>query len=149
MRHGLILAGAIAACSPAPPSEAPVEAAAVVPTPHVVTNRISFARNGQRIDVTVGEPFSVELPGEESMGRMWAPLQTPGLIVPAPEGSATLPPDDAPQEAMPGAIGVQAFFFVATAPGEAELQLEQRDFGGDDILASRTFRVTIVARQRD
>lgn len=144
MKRAAMLALVLAACSPQAPPQPPPPAPAAA-APQVVTLRITFAQNGQTAEAAVGQAFSIELPGEEALGLVWRPEQTPEFLSPAAEGSATIPAEAAPPGA-PGEAGRSVFFFVANAQGAGDIVLTQRRFDGSADPAGAEFRVTINAR---
>lgn len=142
----LCIAIALAACvpgpAPDPDASAPVSVAA--PTPGDVSVRINAAQDGQRVDVGLNQRFAVELVGVPTAGYIWAPAQMPAFVTRAGEaGGNTIP-----EQSQPGYVGGnhwEVLMFVATAPGEGELVLEQRRPWEHGQTAAGVFRVTIVA----
>jgi len=153
MKRAIFVAVGLMACSPAPEvkqddalsSEAPAPEIPVAPA--VVSIRVLQDQNGQTVEVPVGQPFSVELRGQQPQGFSWRVVETPEFIAPAPDGSVTLPTTDQPEEqaSVVGVGTIKTFFFVATAPGSSDLVLEHRRFGGAPP-TRESFRFRIVAR---
>lgn len=149
MTRALVLALALAACSPPAPEvqEAPTPAIET-PAAQIVSIRISAAQNGQRVDVPMNVPFAVELWDESAQGLVWMTDAVPDFVAPAPESGVTLPAHE--EIAALGAAGAGApdvSFFVAQAAGSGDLLFQQRRFDGSEAPAGETFRVTIVARR--
>jgi predicted secreted protein len=153
MKQAIFVAVVLMACSPAPEvkqddvlsSEAPASEIPVAPA--VVSIRVLQDQNGQTVEVPVGQPFSVELRGQQPQGFSWSVVETPEFIAPAPDGSVRLPTPDQPEEqaSVVGVGAIQTFFFVATAPGSSDLVFEHRRFGGAPP-TRESFRFRIVAR---
>lgn len=146
-RAVLFVLAFLAACAPredAPPPD-PTEAALPAPTPEEVEVRITAAHDGQIVEVPVNQRFAVELVGVPTAGYVWTPAELPAFVARAGEASG---PTAAAQN-QPGFTGGnhwEVLMFVATAPGEGELVLEQKRPWETDQPPVDVFRVTIVAR---
>lgn len=139
------------ACAPVPDATEGGEARMGVstqvpaPVPANVPVRIDASRNGQTIEVAIGQRFSVALVGVPTAGYLWAPAQVPDFIASAGETSG----NTTTAQSQPGFAGGshwEVFVFSASAGGRGELVLEQRRPWETNEPASDTFRVTIVAR---
>lgn len=149
MMRVISMAAALAACAPAAQDQEkmPVSASQNLPapTPADVTLRIDASRNGQTIEVPVGQRFAVELVGVPTAGYLWAPAKTPLFIARAGEAGG----NTTTAQSQPGFAGGnhwEVFVFTATAPGSGELVLEQRRPWETSEPPSDIFRVIIVAR---
>lgn len=145
----LVAALALAACAPAPQlkQETPVAVSSRLPapTPADVAVRIDASKNGQSVEVAVGQRFAVELIGVPTAGYLWEPASVPAFVTPAGKaGGATTRAQSQP--GFTGGNHWEVLMFVANAPGEGEIVLEQRRPWETAEPASDTFRVTIVAR---
>lgn len=138
----------LAACAPAQQGkqeETAVTQAVPAPTPQDVAVRITAAQAGQRVEVGVNQRFAIELVGVPTAGYLWAPGQMPAFVQRAGEASGpTIAAQREPDYA--GGNHWEVTMFVATAPGEGELVMEQRRPWETNEAPSNTFRVTIVAR---
>ncbi len=149
MMRVILLAAALAACVPVAPNQegAPMSApqSLPAPTPADVPVRIDATKNGQSIEVRVGQRFAVELIGVPTAGYLWAPARTPAFIARAGEAGG----NTTTAQSQPGFAGGshwEVFVFAATAPGSGELVLEQRRPWETSEPPSDIFRITIVAR---
>ena len=149
MMRVISMTAALAACAPAAQDQEkmPVSASQNLPapTPADVTLRIDASRNGQTIEVPVGQRFAVELVGVPTAGYLWAPAKTPSFIARAGEAGG----NTTTAQSQPGFAGGnhwEVFVFTATAPGSGELVLEQRRPWETSEPPSDIFRVIIVAR---
>lgn len=115
------------------------------PVPADVPVRIDASRNGQTIEVPIGQRFSVALVGVPTAGYLWAPTRVPDFIDRAGEASG----NTTTAQGQPGFAGGshwEVFVFAASAAGRGELVLEQRRPWETNEPAIDTFRVTIVAQ---
>lgn len=149
MMRLLFFTAALAACAPVeqPQEKAPMPPSQNLPapTPADVPLRVDASRNGQTMEVPVGQRFAVELVGVPTAGYLWAPAQTPSFLARSGEAGG----NTTTAQSQPGFAGGnhwEVFVFTATAPGSGELVLEQRRPWETNEPASDTFRVTIVAR---
>lgn len=149
MMRVVLFTAALAACAPVAQNQekAPMGASQSLPapTPADVPVRIDASKNGQSVEIAVGQRFAVELVGVSTAGYLWAPAQTPSFIATAGEAGG----NTTTAQSQPGFTGGshwEVFVFTATAPGSGELVLEQRRPWETSEPASDTFRVTIVAR---
>lgn len=149
MKRAILFAAALAACAPVAQDQekTPVNASQNLPapTPADVAVRIDASKNGQSVEVHVGQRFAVELVGVPTAGYLWAPAKTPPFIAPVGEAGG----NTTTAQSQPGFTGGnhwEVFVFTATAPGSGDLVLEQRRPWETNEPASDTFRVTIVAR---
>jgi inhibitor of cysteine peptidase len=151
MMRIVLMAAALAACAPA--QQVKQEEAAMAspssrlpaPTPADVPVRIDASKNGQRVEVAVGQRFAVELVGVPTAGYVWAVKQTPAFVSPAGEASG----NTTREQSQPGFTGGnhwEVFVFTANAAGTGELALEQRRPWETSEPPSDLFRVIIVAR---
>jgi predicted secreted protein len=137
----------LAACAPPeePPPQDPSETALPAPTPDDIEIRISAARDGQIVEVPLNQRFAVELVGVPTAGYVWTPAQMPAFLTRAGEaGGPTIAAQNEPGYA--GGRHWEVLMFVATAPGEGELVLEQKRPWETGQAPADVFRVTIVAR---
>jgi predicted secreted protein len=137
----------LAACAPPdePPPQDPSEAALPAPTPDEIEIRINAARDGQIVEVPLHQRFAVELVGVPTAGYVWTPAQMPAFLTRAGEaGGPTIAAQNEPGYA--GGHHWEVLMFVATAPGEGELVLEQKRPWETDQAPVDVFRVTILAR---
>jgi inhibitor of cysteine peptidase len=146
MMRMMFAALAVFAAACAPPQEAPVSGGVLpAPTPEDVAVRLTAGHNGRTVEVPVNQRFAVELIGVPTAGYVWAPAQMPDFITRAGEAGG----NTVPEQNQPGFTGGnhwEVLMFVATAPGEGELVLEQRRPWETDQGPAQVFRVTIVAR---
>ncbi len=148
MRAAIMAIGlALGACAPAQEAkkDAPMESRLPAPTPQDVSVRIGAGQAGQRIEVALNRRFAVELVGVPTAGYVWAPAQMPAFVTRAGEAGG----NTAPEQSQPGYTGGshwEVLMFVATAPGEGELVLEQRRPWETSEPPTNVFRVTVVAR---
>ena len=143
----VMLTLALAACAPAQQAkeEAPVSSAVPAPTPGDVAVRIGAERNGQRVEVGVNQRFAIELVGVPTAGYIWAPAQMPAFVQRAGEASG----NTSAAQSQPGFAGGnhwEVTMFVATAPGEGEIVMEQRRPWESTEPPADTFRVMVAAR---
>lgn len=139
----MAVAAALLAACPATTEKADTMLPA--PTPEEVSLRIGADRNGQTVEVQVGQRFAVELVGVPTAGYVWAPTQLPAFVQRAGEASG----DTVPEQSEPGYAGGnhwEVLMFVATAAGTGDLVLEQRRPWETDQPPADTFRVTVTAR---
>jgi len=139
----MAVAAALLAACPATTEKADTMLPA--PTPEEVSVRIGADRNGQTVEVQVGQRFAVELVGVPTAGYVWAPTQLPAFVQRAGEASG----DTVPEQSEPGYAGGnhwEVLMFVATAAGTGDLVLEQRRPWETDQPPADTFRVTVTAR---
>jgi len=147
MLRTLLLVAALAACIPVADKGEPTVShqRLPAPTPGDVVVRIGAAQNGQTVAVAVNQRFAVELVGVPTAGYLWTPAQTPPFVARAGEaGGATIPEQNQPGYA--GGNHWEVLMFVATAPGEGDLVIEQRRPWETTEPAVDRFRVRIVAR---
>ncbi len=138
---------ALAACAPAQQAkeEAPVSQAVPAPTPQDVIVRIGAEKNNQRVEVAVNQRFAIELVGVPTAGYIWAPAQMPAFVQRAGEASG----NTSAAQSQPGFTGGnhwEVTMFVATAPGEGEIVMEQRRPWETNEPPTDVFRVTVAAR---
>jgi predicted secreted protein len=138
---------ALGACAPAVDTsgDAGLYEAVPAPTPEDVTVRINEEQDGQRIEVAVNQRFAVELIGVPTAGYEWAPAQVPAFLTRAGEASG----NTTAAQGEPGFTGGnhwEVLMFAATEAGEGELLIEQRRPWETEEPATKSFRVTIVAR---
>lgn len=137
----------LAACAPGPAPEggSSQQATLPAPTPEDVSVQIGREREGQRVEVVVNQRFAVQLIGVPTAGYIWAPAQMPAFLTRAGEATG----NTIPEQSQPGYAGGnhwEVLMFVATAPGEGELVLEQRRPWETNTQPTDVFHVTIVAR---
>lgn len=146
MMRALVCVLALAACTPSEaPSQEESQSMLPAPTPEDVAIRITAERNGQTVEVGVGQRFAIELVGVPTAGYIWQPAQIPDFITRAGEANGpTIPEQNDPGYA--GGNHWEVLMFSATGPGTGELVIEQRRPWETTEPASDTFRVTIVAR---
>lgn len=147
MMRGVMMALTLAACAPAEQvkEEPPVSNSVQPPTPEDVTVRIGAEQNGQRVEVAVNQRFAIELVGVPTAGYLWAPAQMPAFVQRAGEATG----NTTPEQSQPDYVGGnhwEVTMFVATAPGEGEIVMEQRRPWETTEPPVDTFRVTVVAR---
>lgn len=134
-----VLAGVLAACSPAEDKGLPA------PVPKGIALTVTGADGGKTVDVAVGSTFAVALVGVPTAGYLWAPTTTPAFLSAA--GTAGGPTSKAQLE--PGFAGGnhwEVFMMTATGPGEGSLVFEQRRPWETDEPPSDTFTVVIRAK---
>lgn len=115
------------------------------PTPSDVVVRIGQEQAGQRVEVPRNQRFAIELSGVPTAGYVWAPTQMPAFVQRAGEASG---PTSSNQQ-QPGFTGGnhwEVTMFVATAPGEGEIVMEQRRPWETNEPPVAVFRVTVAAR---
>lgn len=145
---GLALA-LVAACAPAQEAKneagMPTNSSIPAPTPGDVAVRITAAQAGARVEVPLNQRFAIELVGIPTAGYVWQPAQLPAFVSRAGEagGNTTAAQN---QPGFAGGSHWEVLMFVATAPGEGEVVLEQRRPWEASEPPVEVFRVTIVAR---
>ncbi len=149
MNRLAIFACALALVSCAPAQEAKQEASVSqtvpAPTPQDVTVRIGADQNGQRVDVAVNQRFAIELVGVPTAGYLWRPARMPAFVQRAGEVTGNTVPEQS-QPDYAGGNHWEVTMFVATAPGEGEIVMEQRRPWESTEPPADVFRVTVVAR---
>lgn len=134
-----VLAGAMAACTPAEDKGLPA------PVPKDVARTVTGADAGTTVDVAAGSTFAVALVGVPTAGYLWAPATVPAFLSAA--GTAGGPTSKAQLE--PGFAGGnhwEVFLMQVTGPGEGPLVFEQRRPWETNEPPSDTFSVVIRAK---
>lgn len=127
----LVLVGGITACQqPVQQVETP---AAVTPTDPALT----MAQNGERVDLQVGQPLTVALPGAPDTGYVWQVVHSPKGVQAKQKGFQSLPVKDG--------CALQQWQFVPTGAADGLLTLAYRHQSGhdDDIANYYTLRLHV------
>lgn len=149
---------ALAACAaepPPPPAPEPAPMPAPAPTPPSTglaapeltgaTIRISAEDDGKTIEAPIGSVISIALVGVPTAGYLWKPAKTPAFLEPAGEtGGPTS--ENQKKPGFTGGSHWEVSGFKVKSAGTGEIIMEQRRPWETDEPASKTFKVTIIAK---
>lgn len=102
---------------------------------------ITGDRNGQTVNVRVGDEVVIQLPAQMGTGYSWQ-LRARGAKIAVPQGEPEL--KSTPGQA-PGATEQQLFRFKIQAPGSATVQLHYVRPWEKNQVPQKTFQVTLHA----
>ena len=99
--------------------------------------KVTYADNGKKIDIAVGQVLKIELPSDASSGNTWRKfVYNDSVIIRKGKPNYMLSSD-------PNSPGVYYFRFEAVAPGISKLYIEYGNKFGKEKPALKTFEIDI------